>query len=290
MVCKRRKTPEQSLLDAFQSLNIDTYKKTVLQERYLTVLENFHSRSTCLTTMFYTARVTITVGSILVPACLSIQGTPVQVQFYWVAWFISILVSTCNGFTTLLKLDKKYYFINTTLELLKSEGWKYVGLTGRYATKDPLIPSTHDNQFISFFHMAEKIKLRQVEEEFWKFTDTTAAGTTTTERPSISSPTPTTQQDQLANLSQDKQAVLNGWLEDIRQTPVIGLQPRLANKRDLKVDGDPGSSRVPGTPAEAPVSMPRKVSKYPSAALSLMSVSHGQVESPKDTLVKILHS
>jgi hypothetical protein len=70
---------------------------------------------------------------------------------------------------TLYKIDKKYYFLNTTLGRLRSEGWQYFSLTGRYSGhlihhNNP----THRNQFVYFTHYIEKIKMKQVEEEYYK--------------------------------------------------------------------------------------------------------------------------
>jgi hypothetical protein len=116
----------------FEQLALEPYKKLILQERYLAVLRDFSIRASRLSLAFYSMRTIITVGSILVPAFLSIQGTNIQMQLYWITWMLSILVTLCNGIMTLFKLDKKYFFINTTLELLHSEGWQYIGLSGRY--------------------------------------------------------------------------------------------------------------------------------------------------------------
>jgi hypothetical protein len=75
----------------------------------------------------------------------------------------------------LFKIDKKYYFLNTTLERLRSEGWQYFSLTGRYSGH--FIKSgkpTHANQFVYFTHYIEKIKMKQVEEEYYKAEEKTA--------------------------------------------------------------------------------------------------------------------
>ena len=74
-----------------------------------------------------------------------------------------------NAILALFKIDKKYYFLNTTLERLRTEGWQYVGLTGRYSGHlvENTIP-THQNQFVFFTHQIEKIRMKQVEEEYYK--------------------------------------------------------------------------------------------------------------------------
>lgn len=243
--CIKKKTPEETLFDIFQNLKIEAYKKTVLQQRYIEVLRNFHIRSRRLEIMFYAARIIVTVGSILVPAFLSIQGSGSnsQTQIYWATWVISLLVTISNGFMTLFKLDKKYFFINTTLELLHSEGWQYVGLSGRYSPKDTVIPPTHENQFLVFFHMAEKIKMRQVEEEFWKFTDTSGVGNATNQKAPFVSPTPAVQQGQLSSLPDEQKNVIESWVSDMN-TNMLGLQPRGRNMLN-KVDGTKGP-RNPG--------------------------------------------
>jgi hypothetical protein len=205
----------------FEELSIEAYKKKILQERYLAVLSEFKTRAMRLSISFYGMRTVITVGSILVPAFLSIQGTNVQPQLYWVTWMISILVTICNGIMTLFKLDKKYFFINTTLELLHSEGWQYLGLSGRYTNSGANESPTHDNQFLIFFHMAEKIKMRQVEEEYWKFTDTSGIGNATTQRLISPNPTPDVPQLPISSMAPDQTRVINTWIGEMK-----GLEPR----------------------------------------------------------------
>lgn len=262
--CKSKKTPEQDLFEVFDNLELDSNKKAVLQNRYLRVLENFHSRARTLSWSYYGVRTIVTVGSILVPAFLSIQTTPTTNNvMYWTTWMISLAVTICNGFMTLFKLDKKYYFINTTLEMLHSEGWQYIGLTGRYSPKDPIEPPSHDNQFIIFFHMAEKIKMRQVEEEFWKFTDTSGVGNATNSRPLLTAPTPATQQGQLASLAPEKKTVIESWLKELSdRNSINGLQPRILLPQ---IDGSPGSSRIQGSTEEASLPGDSHVPKSPTS-------------------------
>jgi len=252
-ICKSNKMPEQSkaLFTQFERLDIEPYKKAVLQDRYLKVLENFQMRAAKLSIYFYCSRFIITVGSILIPAFLSIQGQGTgQLELYWTTWVLSLVVSICNGLLTLFKLDKRYFFINTTLELLHSEGWQYIGLCGRYAPKDAPVPPTHENQFLVFFHMAEKIKMRQVEEEYWKFTDTSGVGNATSQaHPFGFVKTPATQQGALALLPTKQKTIIEGWLSEMNaDTNKGGLLPRIESFTERIVDGDKSSSEVSGTP------------------------------------------
>jgi hypothetical protein len=99
-------------------------------------------------------------------------------EIYWATWVISLLVTTSNGVVSVFKIDKKYFFLHTTMEQLKSEGWQYLELSGRYSGFfTPKLKPTHENQFIYFCHAVEKIKMHQVEEEYFKLTDSRVSET-----------------------------------------------------------------------------------------------------------------
>lgn len=269
---KRRNMPGQTavLFNLFDTLDIEPYKRSVLQERYLNVLQNFQMRATRLSFIFYSARIIITVGSILVPAFLSIQNSSYQMQIYWTTWVLSIFVTICNGLITLFKIDKKYFFINTTLELLHSEGWQYIGLSGRYAPKDAPVPPTHDNQFLVFFHMAEKIKMRQVEEEYWKFTDTSGVGNATNQKPMINVQTPAIQQGTIANLPSEQKGVIEGWLGDLN-----GLMPRAKSTKLVnKIDGTAQSpTKISRTSSRSDLSVQSDMSEKTPPESALVSTT-----------------
>lgn len=159
-------------------LDLSIVEKQIILSRYVHLMDHLSKRVKMYSRVFYMGHIVITVGSLFVPALLSIQnsnptyttgGSSFTVQIYWATFIISLLVTTCNGILTLFKIDKKYYFLNTTLERLRTEGWQYLGLTGRYSglltgNDEP----THKNQFVFFTHQIEKIKMKQVEEEYYK--------------------------------------------------------------------------------------------------------------------------
>lgn len=126
--------------------------------------------------MFHASRIIITVGSLIVPALLSIQGTStVNPTIYWGTWTVSLLVTICNALLALFKFDKRYYYLHTVLEKLISEGWQYIELTGKYSGYNtPGVTPTHENQFMYFCHAVEKIRMKQVEEEYYKLSETPA--------------------------------------------------------------------------------------------------------------------
>jgi hypothetical protein len=164
---------------------LTSFQKQSIIVRYISMIEDMRGRVKFHATLFHTGRTVVTVGSLIVPAMMSIQysqtgnsGTiDISTVVYWFTWCVSLLVTTFNGILTLFKIDKKYYFLHTTLEQLKSEAWQYIHLSGKYAghyTKG-IIP-THSNQYVFFTHNLEKIKLKQVEEEYYKAIDTDTTG------------------------------------------------------------------------------------------------------------------
>jgi hypothetical protein len=293
MLCIKKKSHEQALFDMFQTLKIEQYKKSVLQERYLEVLRNFHIRARRLEVMFYLSRLIITIGSILVPAFLSIQGSTQQTQIYWATWVISLSVTISNGVMSLFKLDKKYFFINTTLEMLHSEGWQYIALSGRYSGKDALIPSTHENQFLVFSHMAEKIKMRQVEEEYWKFTDTSGVGNATNQKAPLISPTPQVQQGQITSLPDPQKNVIEQWVGDMNPN-MLGLQRRVGNISS-RIDGRQGGSKNSGvqeSPEETSLSVRSELSTTSTPRETVLPISPTTQRGdqvPKNSIIKVVH-
>jgi hypothetical protein len=184
-LCWRKLNEEERFELILQDLEgLSNLQKNILRERYIVVLQDFNKRCKYYSILYYIGHFIITVGSLIVPALMSIQYADTGSAFlqrqsfqtivYWVTWVLSLLVTTSNGIITLFKVDKKYFFLHTTQERLRSEGWQYFELTGRYSgqlIQYELTPN-HSNQFIFFTHAVEKIKMRQIEEEYYKQEDT----------------------------------------------------------------------------------------------------------------------
>lgn len=178
-----RESEEERYERVLAATALTRMQKNSVRRRYFELLRDFRIRCRIYSLLFHIGHFTITVGSLVVPALLSVQyasagitfidANSFQAQVYWTTWILSLLVTMFNGVLVLFKVDMKYYFLHTTLERLRSEGWQYLELTGRYAgalTQNGETPS-HRNQFKYFCHYIEKIKLKQVEEEYYKYED-----------------------------------------------------------------------------------------------------------------------
>jgi hypothetical protein len=167
-----RVTPFSNVL---QDIPLEPLKKQIIMARYNALVLDLEQQTLRISVFFHTSRCIITVGSLIVPALLSIQytnGNTSNLSIYWTTWVVSLLVTVCNGLSTLLKLDKNYYHLHTVREQLISDGWQYAELTGKYSGfHTPHRTATHENQFVFFSHSIEKIRMQQIQEEYFKVAD-----------------------------------------------------------------------------------------------------------------------
>jgi hypothetical protein len=173
---------DTSFQNALENVNLTPLQRSILEKRYMELVRQFAKRCFIISIFFHTSRAFVTVGSLVVPALLSIQYTEaapasqstysMSYQIYWITWAISLLVTTFNGIQNIFKFEKKYYFLHTTMEQLRSEGWQYIELSGKYSGfYTPNEAPSHENQFVYFCASVEKIKMHQVEEEYWKINE-----------------------------------------------------------------------------------------------------------------------
>jgi hypothetical protein len=157
-------------------ISLTVLQRKAIKERYRFMMAEYRLRCRFYTVMFYLLRMTMTVGSLAVPALLSIQTTTVSASaMYWFTWGLSLAVTTANGVTTLFKLDKRFFMLHATAERLRTETWQYVQLSGRYSGHHGHVKPTHANQFVYYCSQLEKIHMKRVDEEFIKNADMDAA-------------------------------------------------------------------------------------------------------------------
>lgn len=159
-------------------------QREAIKQRYIYVLGKIISRTNTYTRFYYFGHFIVTVGSLIVPALLSIQFTSTrsmsipnnfEEQIYWATWILSLLVTIFNGILTLFGVDKKYILLQIMEEKLKSEGYQFFSMSGRYSLKES--PNTYrknnkeftyDKQLILFSYQIERIVQKQVEDELSK--------------------------------------------------------------------------------------------------------------------------
>lgn len=150
-------------------LDLLEYKKTLLKNRFLDQVALYDKKAKTAEFFYILFSVFITIGSIILPALLSIQQMDytdddakdeyIQIMIYWITWTISLLITISNGLMQLLGLNKQYLSYIRTREKMLAEGWSYFQLSGDY--KD----TSHMESFVDFCEEIEKIKEKQVDKE-----------------------------------------------------------------------------------------------------------------------------
>jgi hypothetical protein len=142
--------------------------RSILKSRFLSEVIKYEDRKLHTKKYYDRFRFIVTVGSIILPAILSLgQMDPTKLPpnfdqiVYWSSWTISLMVTASNGFLQLFSLDKNYFEYALTTEQLKTEGWQYFQLSGKYEYDE-----SHQAAYKDFSKSIENIKRKQVEKEF----------------------------------------------------------------------------------------------------------------------------
>lgn len=177
------KNNTKEIVRLLRSISVLTsFQKRVIEIRYISLIEEYEKRLKYIDPCYHASRLLVSIGSVAVPALLSIQSptSSFSIPLFWTTWLISLSVTVCHNLTSIFRFDKKYFGIHSTQERLKSEGWQYLELTGNYSGHHGHVAPTHANQYVYFLNKIERIKLKQVEEEFnsFKEPEKQAQGTT----------------------------------------------------------------------------------------------------------------
>lgn len=154
------------MFDALTDLTL--HQRETIKARYRFLMNEYRRRGSLYTFLFYILRITMTVGSLAVPALLSLRvaGPDAEAILYWFTWGISLAVTTSNGMMTLFKMDKRFFMLHAIAERIRTETWQYLALSGRYSGHYGGIRPTHRNQYVFYCSHLEKIRMKHIEEEY----------------------------------------------------------------------------------------------------------------------------
>ena len=140
----------------------------IIKNRFLYEVMHYEYKRDSINKYYNGLRFVMTIGSILLPAILSIgQMDPTKLPknfeaiTYWTSWSLSLTITACNGFLQLFSLDKNYIAYSLVVEQLKTEGWQYFQLSGKYENAQ-----NHGQAFKQFCRSVEGVKRKQIEQEY----------------------------------------------------------------------------------------------------------------------------
>lgn len=151
--------------------DLTVQQRDAIKARYHFLMESYRFRCRLYSYLFYILRLVMTVGSLTVPALLSLPSSSTTGGTYWFTWATSLAVTTANGILTLFKLDKRFFMLHATAERLRTETWQYIMLAGRYSGHHGHGRPSHASQYVYYCSQIEKIHMKQIDEEFIKNAD-----------------------------------------------------------------------------------------------------------------------
>ena len=222
------------LESAFNALNdLTVQQRASIKNRLQFLLQEYRCRACCYAVLFYLARLTITVGSLAVPALLSINLKADSDPFlYWFTWSISLAVTTSNGILTLFKIDKRFFSLHATMERLRSETWQYLQLSGRYSgiLGTSHHRPTHRNQYVYFCTQVERIRMKHIDDEYVKQAEMEESNVKVQHKPlledkrDVDVPTPADQITLIMTPTTEKSEPLAGTHEENKKTAEGGAK------------------------------------------------------------------
>ena len=163
--CRKNKSFITKIKPVIILLNLTPIQKRFIIDRYFNLIREYEYRVKLFNLLYNILNGIIIVDCILLTSILSLRNTDNKednIITHWIAWGLSLILGLLNGFISFYKIDKKYFHLNTILEDLKCEGWKFVQLTDKYKINH----ATHHGGFIKFCNEIERIKHNGVELEF----------------------------------------------------------------------------------------------------------------------------
>ena len=131
------------ILEETDENSLSVYNKSIIRERYIPMVNSMIMESIRSNIFYIILQTTITIGSILVPALLSIEKKSsffnltkeeeidYQQNLYWTIWSISLAVTLSNAIIQLSSMDKKYIMRHINVSHMKKEGWLFLQKSGK---------------------------------------------------------------------------------------------------------------------------------------------------------------
>jgi hypothetical protein len=133
-----------------KNLDLDDPHKEFLRLRWLDQVLWMEERANNTKVLYYILRLTTIVGGVIIPALVSFS-LPFWDAITWVVFVLSLLVAISAALEGFLRYGEQWRHYRMMVELLKSEGWLFFQLSGRYHRY-----IIHDNAYATFARRVER--------------------------------------------------------------------------------------------------------------------------------------
>ena len=132
---------DQSYLQALQAemsglideLKLSTLRKQSLKSRWLDQVIWMEGRANRHRSWYYRLRLTAIVGGILIPLAVTISQVSALSWVAWIAMVLGVMVAISSSVEEFYHHGERWRNYRSSVEMLKSEGWQYIQLSGRFS-------------------------------------------------------------------------------------------------------------------------------------------------------------
>ena len=150
----------QELGTLVDDLQISDFHRTMLRSRWLDQVLWMESAAERARKRYYTLRLVTIIGGVTVPALVSLNLTGTAASSTsWIAFGLSLVVAVSAAVEEFFHYGERWRHYRTTVEELKTEGWQFLQLSGRYHRRY----SDHAAAYPSFATRVEAILKRDVD-------------------------------------------------------------------------------------------------------------------------------
>jgi hypothetical protein len=134
MCCLNGRKYSDTVSSVLEMIELDEVYKECFKKRFINEVVYYEKTSTLITWIYNTFLIISTIGGLSVPILLSLYNgnDSSQRTIYNLTLGIASTVTISNGIIKAFRLDSKFLFFMITFDKLKSEGWQYLQLTGKY--------------------------------------------------------------------------------------------------------------------------------------------------------------
>lgn len=125
----------QELGELIQQLDLTPLQQQCLSARWVDTVLWMETRATSARNRYYLLRLMIIGGGVLIPALISLDFTDqvASAVLKWMTFGLSLMVAISAAVEGFFRYGERWRHYRRTVELLKTEGWKFLQRGGGYA-------------------------------------------------------------------------------------------------------------------------------------------------------------
>jgi hypothetical protein len=142
------------------SLKVSDEQRQFLRSRWMENLLWMEDAAQRTRRRYYTLRLVIVVGAVIVPALVSINAVgKTNAVVTWITFAISLIVGVSAAVDGFFRFGDRWRHYRSIVEEMKAEGWMFRELSDPYAGPD----ATHQSEFPTFVQRVEALLRRETQ-------------------------------------------------------------------------------------------------------------------------------